>query len=122
MKAFGIGTAARVERRATPFISEEAKFSTQNAITFYVITIMALVTAWVLFYGSIEQRSAVVQMWIGLSLLTAGFWFATTKSSADKDTQMNKMIAPTAAPGTTTITPPSNIIVTTTEGATDAKP
>lgn len=78
------------ERRA-PFVAEQEKFSTQHKLTFFVIAIMALVTSWVLVYGSIEQRSAVVQMWIGLTLLTAGFWFATSKGSADKETQLNKL-------------------------------
>jgi uncharacterized membrane protein YfcA len=80
-----------MKERRLPFIAEEQKFSTQKQITFFVMAIMSLVTAWVLFYGSIEQRSAVIQMWIGLTLLAAGYWMATSKGSADKETELTKM-------------------------------
>lgn len=100
-----------VEVQERRYDSEREKFATQRDLTFYVTSIFALVTAWVLFYGTVEQRSAIVQCWIGLAIGSVMYWIGTTKGAADNRDTLNKML-PTPPP---VITSGSSTVSTTTE-------
>lgn len=90
------------ERR---YDSEREKFATQRDLTFLVVSIFGLVTAWVLYYGTVEQRSAIVQCWIGLAIGSVMYWIGTTKGAADNRDTLNKMLpAPPPSGGTSTVT------------------
>lgn len=94
------------ERR---YDAEEAKFSTQRTLTYYVVSMFGLVTAWVLYYGSQEQRSIIIQCWIGIMIAGWQYWIGSSK---DKN-QLNKLIP--APDATIQVSTPSNVTVTTEE-------
>lgn len=112
-----------IERRTQPFVMDEAKFITQKTVTVFILLIFAGVCGWVFYQeANPSERSTVLQTVINLTVMAVGYWLGSSKGAADNRDQLNRLMAPpAAAPGTTTITPPSNINVTT-EGATNAKP
>ena len=72
-----------IERRA-PFQVDEAKFSTQKAITYALLTIFAAVTAVVLYQNDQSERSMVLQTIINLTLLGVGYWLGSSKDAANQ--------------------------------------
>lgn len=99
------------ERRFNP---EEEKFSTQRLVTYAIILIFTGVAAWILFYGTVEQRSIIIQCIIGLMIGVVTFWIGSSKGAADNREQLNKLIPPPDATSVQVSTP-SNVVVTTEE-------
>ena len=141
MKVFGIGTST--DRRASPEGRRVPKFV--ESLSRYFIWIGALGCAYVIIdptwhfafgdYFSLSSSgdgfsSDTKGMVVGIAIVgtlvaVQKFWLPGTDEGKKQAESMSRIAeAPVApvAPGTTTITPPSNITVTTTEGATDAKP
>lgn len=89
-------TERRVERRS-PFIIDEAKFSTQRVVTYFILFIFACVTAAVFWQDDPAERSDLKQAVINFTMLAIGFWLGSSKGSIDKDASMSR-IAEASAP------------------------
>ena len=85
-----------IERRK-PFVLDEQKFSTQRIVTYAIIAIFSAVTAWVLWCGTVEQRSIIIQCVIGLMIGAIAFWMGSSKGAVDNRDQLNRMLTPTGA-------------------------
>ncbi len=95
-----------IERRAQPFIIDEAKFSTQKFVTYILLLFFCVVMGNVLFLGDDQsERSTIIQTVINLAFLAAGFWLGSSKGAADTRDQMTKLMTPIAGTTTTTTTP-----------------
>jgi hypothetical protein len=103
------------ERRHAPWLPDEAKFVTQRTVTVFILLIFAGVCGWVFYQDANEsERATVLQTVINLAILVVSYWMGSSKGAADNRDQLNKLIGPQpVAPGTTTVTPPANITVTT---------
>jgi hypothetical protein len=77
-----------VEQRQTPFVIEEAKFSTQRVVTYVLLAIFAGVTAAVFFQNDQSERSTVLQTIINLTFLASGYWLGASKGAADMTAKM----------------------------------
>ena len=112
-----------IERRTQPFIMDEAKFVTQKTVTVFILLIFAGVCGWVFYQdANPSERSTVLQTIINLTVMAVGYWLGSSKGAADNRDQLNKLIAPTPGSTTATVSTPSNVVVTTTEGVAEAKP
>lgn len=89
-----------IERRQ-PFVLDEQKFSTQRIVTYAIIAIFSGVTAWVLWGGTVEQRSIIIQCVIGLMIGAIAFWMGSSKGAADNRDQLNKLLIPPSPPPAT---------------------
>jgi uncharacterized membrane protein len=103
------------ERRHAPWLPDEAKFVTQRTVTVFILLIFAGVCGWVFYQDANEsERATVLQTVINLAILVVSYWMGSSKGAADNRDQLNKLIGPQpVVPGTTTITPPASITVST---------
>lgn len=76
------------ERR---FLAEEEKFSTQRVVSYCVMIIFTAVTAWILHFGTQDQKSIIIQTVINLVIGVVAFWIGSSKGSADKEAQLNRI-------------------------------
>lgn len=98
-----------VEKRKTPFLLDESKFSMQKVVTYMIFLCFSAVLVNVLFMGQDQsERSMVLQTTINLAFMAAGFWLGASKGASDARDQMAKMLQPQPdSTVTTTIqTPP----------------
>ena len=92
------------ERR---FDSDAARFRSQYVLTLLILAVFAGVNWAVFMTGDKGMMTAMVQSDIALTLLAAGFWFGSSKGSADKDhlAERNLQVPPPEQGGkTTTVT------------------
>jgi hypothetical protein len=85
------------ERRQTPFAVDQEKFSTQRAVTYFLLLVFAGVTAWVLYKDDQSDRSMMLQTVINLTLLAVGYWLGSSKQGQDQAQSMSRIAE--AAPG-----------------------
>jgi hypothetical protein len=104
-----------IERRQVPWQADEAKFVTQKLVTIFILAIFGSVCFWVFYQdANASERSTMMQTVINLTVMAVGYWLGASKAAADNRDQLNKILGPQpVVPGTTTITPPANISVTT---------
>lgn len=91
---------AMAERRRLPFVMEKEKFTTQRAVTYFILFMLGTASVFVFLYGDKAERSAVLTTILNLAVGTFGFWIGTSKGSADKDAALSRIAeasAPTAA-------------------------
>lgn len=91
---------AVIERRA-PFIIDEAKFSTQRVVTYYLLLIFTAAGVAVVMADDQSERSTMLQTIINFTMLAVGFWLGSSKGAVDKDASMSRM----AEASTTTASP-----------------
>ena len=104
------------ERRAQPFVMDEAKFVTQKMVTVFILGIFAGVCGWVFYQDSNpSERSTVLQTVINLTVMAVGYWLGSSKGAADNRDQLNRMMVPTPGATTATVSTPSAVTVTTEE-------
>src|SRR5258706_4099386 len=85
-----------IERRA-PFVIDEAKFSTQRVVTYFLLLIFTA-AGWAVVIGNDQsERSTMLQTIINFTMLAVGFWLGSSKGAADKDAAVTR-IAEAAAP------------------------
>lgn len=85
----------QVERRATPFALDEAKFGTQKVVTYIILFFFASIITNVIYMTQDQsERSMVLQTVVNLTFLAAGFWLGASKAAADNRDQLNKMLVP----------------------------
>lgn len=83
-----------IERRSTPFVIDEAKFSTQKTITYLLLVIFTAVSANVLMNNDQSERSMVLQTVINLTLLAVGYWLGSSKGAADSNATIGSIMHP----------------------------
>lgn len=89
-----------MEERREPFIIDQAKFSTQRQVTYFLLVIFAGVVGVVLYQDDQSERSMILQTVINLTLLAVGYWLGASKQAADQGQAMSRIAeasAPTAA-------------------------
>jgi hypothetical protein len=90
------------ERRKPPFMLDQAKFSTQERVTFYVIALVCSVIAFLCFKGGVGDIKEIYNTLLPIFAGVIGFWIGSSKGAADNREQLNKLLTP--QPGTTTTT------------------
>lgn len=85
-----------IERR-TPFVIDEAKFSTQRVVTYALLTLLYITAIDVAIVNDQSERSTMIQTVINLTMLAVGFWIGTSKGEVDKAASMSR-IAEAVAP------------------------
>lgn len=85
-----------IERRQ-PFVIDEAKFSTQRMVTYFLLMLFFLAAISVHFANDQAERSTMLQTIINFTMLAVGFWLGSSKSAVDKDGSISR-IAEASAP------------------------
>lgn len=89
--------APPLERRKAPFVLDQAKFTTQSIVTYFVLLLFACVVA-VVFAGDDQaERSTVLQAIINFAMLALGYWLGASKTANEKDATLSR-IAEGASP------------------------
>lgn len=99
------------ERRA-PFTIDEAKFSTQRVVTYFLLIVFALAAVSVHFANDQAERSTMLQTIINFTMLAVGFWLGSSKGAVDKDASISRIAeasAPVAAAAVAAATIPGTI-------------
>ena len=89
------------------FNADAARFRSQYILTLLILAVFAGVNGAVFWSSDSGMMTAIVQSDIALTLLAAGYWFGSSKGSADKDqiNQRNLQVPPPAqGDKTTTVT------------------
>ena len=92
------------ERR---FNADAARFRSQYVLTLLILAVFAGANGAIFWTGDSGMMTAIVQADIALTLLAAGYWFGSSKGSADKDhlAERNLQVPPPEQGGkTTTVT------------------
>lgn len=80
-----------MERRQTPFVADQEKFSTQRTVTYVLLTIFAATSAFVLYDNDQSERSMVLQTIINLTLLAVGYWLGASKQGQDASASQSRI-------------------------------
>ncbi len=93
-----------LERRAN---ADEQKLSTQRFVTYVLLIIFAAENAYVFSGTDQAERSTMMQTVINFTMLAVGFWLGSSKSSADKDASLSRIVEGVAPPTNGTSKPAS---------------
>lgn len=80
-----------IEKRKTPFVVDEEKFSTQRTVTYALLCIFTATATWVLYQNDQSERSMILQTVINLTLLAVGYWLGASKQGQDQAQSMSRM-------------------------------
>ena len=92
------------ERR---FSVDEAKFTTQRAVTFYIFMLVTAVIGVICWRGEVDDIKNIFNVLVPFFASVIGYWIASSKGSADKDqlSRRNLQVPPPEQGGkTTTVT------------------
>lgn len=79
------------ERRRSPFVVDEEKFSTQRTVTYALLCIFTSTAAWVLYQNDQSERSMILQTVINLTLLAVGYWLGASKQGQDASASQSRI-------------------------------
>ena len=75
---------SNAESRKHSFEVDQEKFSTQRAVTYFLLLLFSITTGFVMWQNDQSERSMVLQTIINLTLLAVGYWLGASKQGQDQ--------------------------------------